>query len=532
MRLESCSLKLTIMKRRDFLRNTVPATVLPAVLNGFSLRTFGAESPLMHLFAGSPISDHVLVIVQLSGGNDGLNTVIPIDTYANYYNARSNIAIPQSSILGLTAQTGLNPAMTGMKALFDEGKLKVVQACGYPTPNFSHFRATDIWMSASDSNQVLINGWQGRYLNYEYPNFPTGYPTSSMPDPLGIQIGSTTSLTFQGPSVSMGMSISNPTTFYNLLSGVEDPAPNTNAGKELKYVRLVAKQTSQYATVVKAAAANVTQQAPYPANNSLADQLKIVARLVKGGLKTRVYMVSYGGFDTHSLQTNSTDTTIGNHANLLRNVSNAIKAFQDDLKFLGVEDRVVGMTFSEFGRRIKSNSSTGTDHGAAAPMFIFGKNVVPGVLGNNPTIPSNATVNDNVPMQYDFRSVYATLLENWLCVKNADLQQIMLKNFQNLPLVKNAGCIIAPNTSGNSYLEIWGTPFVQSTKIVYKTDGGHTLMQIFDTMGRLITTPVDTDLTAGSYTYTFDSGALAAGVYYVRLQNQSTQQVKPMVKVR
>ena len=521
------------MKRRDFLSTTVPATVLPAILNGFSLKTFGAGSPLMQLLGGSPVSDHVLVIIQLSGGNDGLNTVIPVDNYGAYLNARSNIAIPQNRILPLTASTGLNPAMAGMKAMYDEGKLGIIQAVGYPTPSFSHFRATDIWMSASNSNEVLINGWQGRYLNYEYPNFPVGYPTVSAPHPLGIQIGSTTSLTFQGPSVSMGMSISNPTSFYNLLSGIEDPAPNTNAGKELKYVRQVAKQTSQYATVVKAAAANVPQQAPYPSNNSLADQLKIVARLVKGGLQTRVYMVSYGSFDTHSLQTNNGDTTTGNHANLLKNVSDAIKAFQDDLKFLGIEERVVGMTFSEFGRRIKSNSSTGTDHGAAAPMFLFGKNVLPGVLGNNPTIPVNVTVNDNIPMQYDFRSVYATLLENWLCVKNADLQQIMLRNFQNLSLVNSAGCkVIAPNASGNSYLEIWGTPFVQSTRIVYKTDGGHTLLQIFDTMGRLIKTPVDTDLAAGSYTYNYDSGPLAAGVYYVRLQNLSVQQVKAMVKVR
>ncbi|MGF2410942.1 DUF1501 domain-containing protein [Ferruginibacter sp.] len=520
------------MKRRDFLRTTVPAAILPTVINGFSVKAFGAESPLVQLL-GTTDTDHVLVIVQLNGGNDGLNTVIPIDGYANYFNARSNIALPENKILKLTDKTGLNPAMTGMKALYDEGKLGVVQAVGYPAPNFSHFRATDIWMSASASDEVLVNGWAGRYLNYEFPNFPVGYPNSDMPDPLGIQIGSTTSLTFQGPSVSTGMSISNPTSFYNLLNGIEDPAPNTPAGKELKYVRLVAKQTSQYTSVVKAAAERVTQQSPYPTPNSLADQLKIVARLVKGGLKTRVYMVQYGGFDTHSLQTTTTDTTVGNHANLLKNVSDAIKAFQDDLKFLGVEERVVGMTFSEFGRRIKSNSSVGTDHGAAAPVFLFGKNVVPAVLGNNPTIPANATVNDNIPMQYDFRSVYASLLENWLCVKNADLQQIMLKNFQSLNIINSAACkIVNPNTSGNSYLEIWGSPFTQSTTIKYKTDGGHTLLQIFDTMGRLIKTVLDTELSAGSYTYNFDSGALPAGVYYARLQNGATQQVKAMVKVR
>ncbi len=514
------------------MRTTVPATILPAVINGFSIKAFGADSPLVQLL-GTTNTDHVLVIVQLSGGNDGLNTVIPIDTYSSYLNARSNIAIPEASILKLTDKTGLNPAMTGMKALYDQGKLGVIQAVGYPTPNFSHFRATDIWMSASASDEVLISGWAGRYLNYEFPNFPVGYPNSDMPDPLGIQIGSTTSLTFQGPSVSTGMSISNPTSFYNLLNGVEDPAPNTPAGKELKYVRLVAKQTSQYTSVVKAAAEKVTQQAAYPTPNPLADQLKIVARLVKGGLKTRVYMVQYGSFDTHSLQTTTTDTTTGTHANLLKNVSDAIKAFQDDLKFLGIEERVVGMTFSEFGRRIKSNSSVGTDHGAAAPVFLFGKNVVPAVLGNNPTIPANVTVNDNIPMQYDFRSVYASLLENWLCVKNADLQQIMLKNFQNLNIVNSAACkIVNPNTSGNSYLEIWGSPFTQSTKLIYKTDGGHTLLQIFDTMGRLIKTVVDADVAAGSYNYTFDSGTLPAGVYYARLQNGATQQVKAMVKAK
>jgi uncharacterized protein (DUF1501 family) len=236
------------------------------------------------------------------------------------------------------------------------------------------------------------------------------------------------------------MSISNPNSFYNLLNGVEDPAPNTPAGKELKYVRLVSKQTQQYATVVKNAAANVPVQGAYPTPNPLADQLKIVARLIKGGLKTRLYMVSYGGFDNHSLQVNPTDTTTGTHANLLKNVSDAIKAFQDDLKGLGVEERVVGMTFSEFGRRIKSNSSGGTDHGAAAPMILFGKNVTNAVWGNSPSLPTNATVNDNIPMQYDFRSVYASLLENWLCVKNSDLQTIMLKNFQEVPLCTNNAC--------------------------------------------------------------------------------------------
>jgi uncharacterized protein (DUF1501 family) len=522
------------MKRKEFLRNTMAGAILPTVINGFSLKSFAADSPLAKLLGTGTDNDHVLVIVQLQGGNDGLNMVIPIDGYSNYYNARANVAIEEPRILRLSGndKTGLHPSMTGLQAMYNEGKLGVVQSVGYPQPDFSHFRATDIWMSASDSNQVLVNGWGGRYLDYEYPNFPTGYPSSSMPDPLGIQIGSVTSLVFQGPSVSMGMSISNPTSFYNLISGVEDPAPNTLAGKELKYVRQVAKQTSQYADVVKNAAINVTVQNPYPAPNPLADQLKIVARLVKGGLKTKIYMVSYGGFDTHSLQTTTTDTSTGTHANLLKNVSDAIKAFQDDLKFLGVENRVMGLTFSEFGRRIKSNSSTGTDHGAAAPLFIFGSNAKQMVHGTNPAIPAVATVNDNIPMQYDFRSVYASMLQDWLCVKNTDLQQIMLKNFQNIPLVKSSACTPSvPNTGGTTLIDNYPNPFHQGTTIRFTTAGGHTLVQVMNTLGQVIATPVDREYpAAGTYTIFWDSRQLGSGVYYARFQNGAVQHVRTMMK--
>ncbi|MFN2458315.1 MAG: DUF1501 domain-containing protein [Chitinophagaceae bacterium] len=529
------------MKRRDFLKRSIPAaTILPAIVDGYSVKAFTGNSLMMQALMNPQVdTDHVLVIVQLSGGNDGLNTVIPISNYSNYYNARTNIAIPENKILSLTdnAQTGLHPLMTGMQTLYNEGKLAIVQAVGYPAPNFSHFRATDIWMTASDSNTSLNSGWTGRYLDTEYPNFPNGYPNSTMPDPLAIQIGSVTSLTFQGPGVNMGMSITDPTSFYNLVNGVQDPVPNNPMGYELTYIRQVAQQTNLYTVRIRDAANTVTQQAAYPTNNSLADQLKIVARLIKGGLKTRVYMVSYGGFDTHSLQVNSTDTTTGAHANLLSNVSNAIKAFMDDVQFLGVQERVVGMTFSEFGRRIKSNSSGGTDHGAAAPLFMFGKNVVGKVTGSNPAIPANATVNDNIPFQYDFRSVYASVLQNWFCVSNSVLQMILMRNFQPLNIVNNPSCIATgiddPPAAGNTLISNYPNPFVELTTIKFTTKGGHTLIQIIDALGRVVKTLVDIDYAApGNYTSSFDSGGLPTGVYYARLQNGPVQQVKSMLKVR
>ncbi len=522
------------MKRRDFLRNTLPAGVmLPSLVSGFSFRAFSADSNIMRsLLMPVTETDHVFVIIQLNGGNDGLNMVVPIENFSNYVNARQNIYIPETSVLPLNGKAGLHPAMTGLHAMYNKGMLKVVQSVGYPQPSYSHFRATDIWMSASDSNAEVNTGWAGRYLNYEYPNFPNGYPNATMKDPLAIQIGSSTSLTLQGPAVNMGMSISSTSNFYNLINGIQDPAPNTPAGKELTYIRTIAQQTQQYATVIKDAALQTVQQVSYPINNSLGDQLKIVARLIKGGLTTRIYMVNYGGFDTHSNQVNSTDSTTGNHAKLLGNVSDAIKAFQDDLKFLGVDDRVVGMTFSEFGRRIKSNGSTGTDHGSAAPLFVFGKHVMGGVLGDTPILPANATVSDNLPFQYDFRSIYSTILSNWLCVKETDLQQIMLKNFQLLPLVNAGGCQKPINLSGESLVSNYPNPFNSSTVITFKTDGGHTMVQIMDTSGKVITTLTDREYTAGTYSVVFDSGLLPSGVYYARLQNMATQQVRTMLKVK
>ncbi|MDB5191424.1 MAG: hypothetical protein JWQ96_987 [Segetibacter sp.] len=523
------------MKRRDFLKGAIPASVtLPGLLSPFSVKAFAENAPLVQaLMLPTTITDHVLVLVQLTGGNDGLNTVIPLEIYNSYINARANIAIPESKVLHLTGvnKVGLHPSMTGIQSLFNDGKAAIVQSVGYPSPNFSHFRATDIWMSASESNQSINSGWMGRYLNYEYPNFPNGFPNSTMTDPLAIQIGSVASLTLQGPAINMGMSISNPTSFYSLLNGILEPAPSTPAGKELTYIRTVAKQTEQYATVIKNAANSVTQQVTYPTGNSLADQLKIVARLIKGGLQTRVYMVSFGSFDTHASQVNSIDTTTGTHAILLQKVSDAIKAFQDDLKYLGVEERVVGMTFSEFGRRIKSNGSIGTDHGAAAPLFVFGKNVLPGVIGDTPAITTSVSVNDNLPFQYDFRSVYSTLLENWLCVKKEDLQTIMLKNFQTLPLINTAACkVSSPNTSGTKLISNYPNPFAASTTITFTTAGGHTLVQVIDVLGRVIQTLVDEDYQAGTYQVVFKSTAIQKGVYYARLQNLSAQQVRTMLK--
>ena len=190
------------------------------------------------------------------------------------------------------------------------------------------------------------------------------------------------------------------------------------------------------------------------------------------------------------------------------------------------------MTFSEFGRRIKSNGSIGTDHGSAAPMFVFGKNVDASVIGDTPNIPVTASFNDNLPFQYDFRSVYATLLNKWLCVDAKDLDQIMLKNFQTLPIINSLACNKSVNLSGESFVTNYPNPFTNSTNISFKTAGGHTLIQVMDTMGRVIASLTDREYEAGNYNVVFDGSRLPPGIYYARYQNMTIQQVRTMIKVR
>lgn len=504
------------------------------MLGGFALQPY--TSPFVRALASNNNTDNVLVLIQLNGGNDGLNTVIPIEYYSNYYNARPGLAIPENNILKLTDETGLHPSMSSMKEIYNEGNLAIVNAVGYPTPNYSHFRSTDIWMSASGSEESISSGVLGRYLNVEYPGFPFGFPNSTMPDPLAIQIGYTTPLILQGNAAGMGVCLTNPDYFYDLLNGVEEPLPATEWAEELNYIRLITRHTEQYGTVIKQAAQNVPTQGNYPPH-SLAEQLKIVARLIKGGLKTRVYVVGISGFDTHSNQ-------LSTHAYLLQSVSESIKAFMDDLKGMGIEERVVGMTFSEFGRRIKSNGSMGTDHGAASPLFVFGKNVRGGLVGSNPILPANAVVTDNIPFQHDFRSVYASLISDWFCVNSADLQTIMLgETFQALPLIENSSCSItlpfkknvlekSNREAGELLLNNSPNPFTQTTKISFQTKGGHTLLQIIDNMGRVIKVLTEKVYTPGVVNLDFDSRGLKPGVYYIRLQNDFKSQMRAMLKVK
>jgi uncharacterized protein (DUF1501 family) len=533
------------MNRRHFLRNTIPAVTMPGLLNGFSFTAFSStDNPLSQLLETAPDSDHVLVLIQLNGGNDGLNMVIPLDMYANYYNARTNVAIPQSKVLRLnkTDKAGFHPVMTDLQNLYNDGKMNIIQSVGYDNPSFSHFRGMDVWMSGDDTRERRLRaktGWVGRYLQHEYPGYPDAYPTSDMPDPLAIQISNVPTLDVQGSIHSMGLAITDPLNVYTFDNPFQDyPLDSVAANKELKYLRVISQKTKIYSDVIRNAYNRGTNIASYPSQNFLAEQLRIVARLIRGGLKTKVYTVTIDGFDTHKRQVNASDPSTGAHAQLIRNLSTGIAAFQSDLEQMQLDDRVIGMTFSEFGRRIKSNASLGTDHGAASPMLMFGKHTKKGILGNSPDIPSDIDVVNNIPFQYDFRSIYASVMEQWFCIKQPALTDIMLKNYQSLPLIFGGPCglkeeIEDVNQQGeNLLLKMWPTPYASNASIQFSTTGGHTLLQQINSLGQVVRIHTNREYAAGTYNIDLYDDQLPSGAYYLRLQNKSLQKVITVLKVQ
>ena len=500
-------------------------SALPLALNGQNLFALGRNLFLESLTSLHP--DRILVLVQLNGGNDGLNTLIPLDQYGNLSKARANILIPENKILSLAGNLGLHPSMEKLRQLYNEEKILFIQNVGYPEPNFSHFRSKDIITSASDSNEVLHTGWMGRMLQDIHPEYPNGYPNAGYPDPLALTIGSTNSPTCQGESSNLGTVIQNLNTNYQS-GGSGNEYPDTPFGNEMEFITEVMRQTELYLGVIGDAASkadNLSDLWPERGENKLADQLKIVANLIAGGLKTQVYVVNLGGFDTHSAQVINGATETGKHADLLDKLSQALHAFQDDLTLLGEEDNVLGFAFSEFGRRIKSNASLGTDHGAAWPAILFGSRVKPAVLGDNPLIPDVVGKKDNLPMQYDFRSVYGSIFRAWFEADEASIRDVLHKDFEPLDILKSPTSVgegksgaCPENRNGLKIRNLYPNPASAQLQVEFITAGGPVSLNIFSTEGRKVRTITDQILPAGRNSFALDISDLATGSYYLILQ--------------
>ena len=406
-----------VKSRRDFLRAGMYAVGVSAGLPALFQQLCFAES--VRALEGGPEKhpNRILVVLELSGGNDGLNTVVPYADDA-YHQARPKLAIHQNKVLKLDDHFGLHPACQGLERMFKDGELAIVQGCGYPNPNFSHFTAMEWWHTAVPHGNDSY-GWLGRFADAQWPQ-----PHENLLVNIAAQQSRAVTSARHSPVV-----FNDPKKFGRLGTDAQQRVfetfgklyPTTNPA--LDFVNGVARTATVGAGKVRNACAEYRTLVDYGSDNNLTLDLKKTAAMIAAGLPTRVFYLNQGGFDTHAAQADTQQL-------LLIYLSDALRGFMDDLKRIGRADDVVVMVFTEFGRRVRENASSGTDHGTATPMFVFGKPVKGGFHGTAPSLTDLDA--GNLKMTTDFRSVYGTMLNSWMGF--ADTPSVLKGAFPELPL--------------------------------------------------------------------------------------------------
>lgn len=502
--------------RRGFLKGLGIAGGMSMMLGKTSIST-AAPSPFLKVLNEAE-TDRVLVLIRLKGGNDGLNMVVPTFDYGTYSSLRPTIAIPSNNILPLNDEFGIPNYMNPLQSLWQEGQMKVVNSVGYPNQNLSHFRSSDIWASASDANEVVQDGWLGRYLSGEYPDYLTNPPAV----PPAVQIGGSGNLVFKEGLNNLSVVVNNPEQLFEIaqngaLYDTQD-VPDCLVGDQLSFLRTVANTTFAYAGVIKDAYDAGSNSVAY--TTQLGNQLSLVARLIKGNLGTKLFMVELGGFDTHANQNNA-------HPDLMNNLANAVNEFFADLEAANLADKVLAMTFSEFGRRIAQNGSNGTDHGAAAPLMLFGG----GLNGNGfvGTAPDLQDVDEvgNLKFHTDFREIYATIMENWLCIDGETVNDVLGQNFNRISeLGLTCSGVTSIDKSQKLSIEHQARyPFNGSREVLIHytlPHSAHVRLDIHNLAGQLVLTLVNDFQLAGRHQAVFNPNVsakfLPSGQYVYRIE--------------
>ncbi|MCL7764825.1 DUF1501 domain-containing protein [Polaribacter sp. Z014] len=521
------------LNRRDFLKLSTLATAsLPIALSGFPL--FASEKPKDFQFLED--NENILVLIQLQGGNDGLNTVFNNNQYDNLQSVRSNIIVPEANLLSLDNGVALHPSLAGLKEIWDHEKLSIIQNVGYPNQNGSHFRSTDIWNSASSSNENITSGWLGRFFGEENSEYPVNYPNKDHPHPFAITIGKVVSETCQGKSANFSMAVSDPNNPGTALLSSTGEISSNCYGDSLNYINNTISQTNAYADIVKNASEsgnNLSTKYENTNNTKLAGKLKNVAKLISGGLKSKVYIVQLGGFDTHNNQVEGGNVTEGIHSRLLKELSDAIAAFQEDLELLNIDQKVVGMTYSEFGRKIRSNNSLGTDHGAAAPLFLFGTCAKNQVLGDAPEIDTKVDEKESVQMQYDFRNIYSTILTDWLGATKQESTSVLFNEFDALPIFKK-GC--SASLSSDDFLlkeleiSVYPNPTIDSVNIKFLGNNEIVKITLYNSIGAVVKQITSEKYSSIQHTLKVDVHNLPKGNYFIHYQSKGISKTKKLLK--
>ncbi len=546
------------MKRRQFVRNIAAGSAAGLTLGGIPLNLLAANSGLKQMAAASN-NDNVLIFIQMHGGNDGLNTLIPISQYTDYYNLRPNIAIRESGTRSYievdpsvdeAVRVGLHPDMGAFKEMYDQGKVAIIQNVGYPDMNLSHFRGRDVVFMGGDESgdHEYSSGWMGRYLDNIYPGYPDAYPSESMEDPLGIELSGTLSLAFHRENgIPIGLNIGNPDQFYNLINsvGVDPPIafPESHAGDELRYIMDFELKSNQYAERLKNvydsgsnSSVEYRENYPYasPARaNNLASQLKLIARLLSGGIKTKIFLCRIGGFDTHGEQVLEGDSSEGLHASLLYNMSTAVQDFYTDLKNLGIDQRVLSMTFTEFGRRAYSNESYGTDHGTATPVFVFGTKLNNGIYGENPGLGEDDLHRGNLVYNIDYRRIYTSVIQDWF---EGDNQALIDTGFaawvdQKIPIVSTTGTQDILPGKNPLTLQLYPNPVSDLAHVQFSlARGGKATVHVIDASGRTVLTKQQEGI-YGINSTSLDVSELRPGVYQLLLLQNGSRTTTRFLKL-
>ena len=564
------------MKRRNFLKSAGFAAGIPIAFQGMPMKVLGSHQNVQRLAAESD-NDRVIIMLQLHGGNDGLNTVIPLSNYDEYYSRRANIAIPYKvgnrtlipldSTIAAEDQVGLHPDMHDFKYLYDVGRAAVFQGVSYENNNGSHFRGRDIWFMGGDSDEYLSSGWIGRYLGKEYEplSYPQDFPTTEMPDPLALEIGNDLSLLFHQEgniptSISLGSDPNNLADLINQLEGFVDEGVdprgtppgflnNSPYGQEMNWILGLEDKSETYIKRLaeiydSASETSVTYPETYPFNsptgakrNPLSNQLKLVARLLAGGVKTKVFLVKMGGFDTHASQVEDYDPTMGLHGALLYHISSAMRAFQSDLRSRGIEDRALTLTMSEFGRRVASNGSYGTDHGTGGPILMFGLGVKQGIYGTVPDVSQN-----NVGLQFDYRQIYSNILHDWMGVdKGIISNDIFFRNFidgtnptggnyEPMNLIKEV--VLGEKDFIKSKYQIeslYPNPASNYTQVKIAVNNYQDVkVELIDMNGVVVST-FNRSVPPGTHTFSFMLDGISPGFYFIKAKSQLLDDTKRLI---
>ncbi|MFT5250062.1 MAG: hypothetical protein ACI93P_001797 [bacterium] len=514
-----------VWNRRSFLQ-ALGLTSVGSIMLGQLPVSASNSTPLSAALTQSD-NDRVLVIIRLKGGNDGLNTVIPQFDYDTYANLRPSIKIENSNSFPLSPNFRMPNYMQGVQSLWNDGKMKVAHGVGYPDQNLSHFSSADIWSNAADNDgESLKTGVFGRYFEDLFPDYLLDPPTI----PPAIQIGSLSNLLFTGEDTSYAFSVANPDQLQEIAEsgtayGLQN-LPDCTYGNQLGWIRSIVNTTYTYAGVIHDAYNNAQNTANYN-DSDISKQLGIVARLIKGDLGTKIYMVTLDGFDTHAEE-------LVRHQQLMEDLTNAITNFFQDLEATGVGQNVLVMTISEFGRRPEENASNGTDHGSASTMMLFGEGLEGnGFIGDHPSL-TDLDEHKNLVYSTDFRSIYAAILEDWLCIDSHIVDASLLANYSrtSVGISCNNDEIDGSNTNNFSHRPIYNNNTVYVDFNI--PDASHVTIEVINILGKKMGAIYNERILSGSYQIDLNPNnvSYSVGQYFYQIAVNGKKHSKAFVFIK